>query len=186
MVRFTVDDLDAVETCINIAFSEMMLIFKSREKRACICVCKQLWKKLTFHRLDYHIRRTSKKQLQEIMEAGGAEMWGYRASNGDVIATIMIKDENLTTGSVQLLSILPEYMGLGLSSGLLRTSEALLYFAGKSVTKMHILVHRKFKLSICEKLGYTVLAEEQWTELKDVLKDDTYNDWRMVTLGKNL
>ena len=64
-------DLEAVVTCINIAFSETMAVFNSRSGVG-----------TGFE--DVHIRRTSRKQLEECLKREKTEMWGYRTNTGEL------------------------------------------------------------------------------------------------------
>ena len=52
--------------------------------------------------------------------------------SGEVVAVVFVCYDTGKTGHVDMLSVIPEYMGLGLSSGLLRNSEYLLHEAGKA------------------------------------------------------
>ena len=51
--------------------------------------------------------------------------------SGEVVAVVFVCYDTGKTGHVDMLSVIPEYMGLGLSSGLLRNSEYLLHEAGE-------------------------------------------------------
>ena len=83
-----------------------------------------------------------------------------------------------------MLSILPEYMGLGLSSALLNQSEYILHKAHKTLVKMKVFIPRTTNLSSYERLGYVILSREPWEEMKDVLKPAAYETWEMLTIGK--
>lgn len=85
-----------------------------------------------------------------------------------------------------MLSILPEYMELGLTSALIRHGENRLRALGKTVMKMKVFLPRDCNRSYFEKLHYRVLSVDPWNEMKDVLKQDAYELWAMVTLAKNI
>ena len=103
-------------------------------------------------RVDVHIRRTSKKQLEEVLQKENAEIWGYRTKMGavprspsllgEVVAVVIICDTDEVSGTIEMLSVLPEYMGLGLSSALIRHSEYILHKAKKRVMKMKVFIPR--------------------------------------------
>ena len=157
------EDLEAVVTCINIAFSETMAIFN-----------------------NVHIRRTSRKQLEECLQQEKTEMWGYRTNTGEIVAVVFVCYDTGKTGHVDMLSVIPEYMGLGLSSGLLRNSEYLLHEAGKSEMTMKVFLSRDFAAHDFEKLGYSIVRVDPWREMKDVLKPEAYDSWVWVTLRKSI
>ena len=141
-----------------------------------------------------HIRRTSREQLDAIVRNERAEIWGYQTKLGrsipvhlrvgEVIAVVIIRDTDPTSGTIEMLSILPEYMGLGLSSALLNHSEYILHKAHKTLVKMKVFIPRTTNLSSYERLGYVILNREPWEEMKDVLKPAAYETWEMLTIGK--
>lgn len=118
-------------------------------------------------------------------EYGWEEMMGSDCS-GEVVAAVLVCYDAGKTGHVDMLSVIPEYMGLGLSSGLLRNSEYLLHEAGKSEMTMKVFLSRDFAAHDFEKLGYSVLRVDPWKEMKDVLKPEAYESWVWVTLCKSI
>ena len=147
-------------------------------------------------RVDVHIRRTSKKQLEEVLQKGNAEIWGYRTKMGavprspsllgEVVAVVIICDTDEVSGTIEMLSVLPEYMGLGLSSALIRHSEYILHKAKKRVMKMKVFIPRSTELQSFVELGYSILRTEPWREMEDVLKPAAYEAWDMLTVGKSI
>ena len=143
-----------------------------------------------------HIRRTSKKQLEEVLQKGKAEIWGYRTKMGavvwspsllgEVVAVVIICDTDEVSGTIEMLSVLPEYMGLGLSSALIRHSEYILHKAKKRVMKMKVFIPRSTELQSFVELGYSILRTEPWREMEDVLKPAAYEAWDMLTVGKSI
>ena len=105
---------------------------------------------------------------------------------GEVVATVIIRSINRNSGSVELLSVLPEYMGLGLSSALLRHSEYILHEAGKKSMRMRVFLPNDFDVRDFEHLGYSVIAVDRWKEMKEVLKPEAYDTWVWVTLEKSI
>lgn len=85
-----------------------------------------------------------------------------------------------------MLSILPEYMELGLTSALIRNGENRLRALGKTVMKMKVFLPRDCNRSYFEKLRYCISSVHPWNEMKDVLKPDAYELWAMVTLAKDI
>ena len=85
-----------------------------------------------------------------------------------------------------MLSILPEYMGLGLTSALIRQGEYRLHVHGKSLMKMRVFLPRDCDRTSIENIHYEILSVDPWDEMKDVLKQDAYESWAMITLGKHL
>lgn len=67
--------------------------------------------------------------------------------SGEVVAVVFVCYDTGKTGHVDMLSVIPEYMGLGLSSGLLRNSEYLLHEAGKSEMTMKVFLSRDSQLT---------------------------------------
>ena len=106
--------------------------------------------------------------------------------SGEVVAVIFVCYDAGKTGRVDMLSVIPEYMGLGLSSGLLRNSEYLLHEAGKSEMTMKVFLSRDFAAHDFEKLGYSIVCVDPWREMKDMLKPEAYDSWVWVTLRKSL
>lgn len=143
-----------------------------------------------------HIRRTSKKQLEEVLQKENAEIWGYRTKMGavvwspsllgEVVAVVIICDTDEVSGTIEMLSVLPEYMGLGLSSALIRHSEYILHKAKKRVMKMKVFIPRSTELQSFVELGYSILKTEPWREMEDVLKPAAYEAWDMLTVGKSI
>lgn len=77
-------------------------------------------------------------------------------------------------------------MGLGLSSALIRHSEYLLHVAGKKTMRMRVFLPNDFDVREFEHLGYSVIAVDQWLEMKDVLKPEAFDTWVWVTLEKSI
>ena len=85
-----------------------------------------------------------------------------------------------------MLSILPEYMGLGLTSALIRQGEYRLHFHGKSILKMRVFLPRDFDRASLESIHYKIISMDPWEEMKDVLKQDAYELWALITLEKHI
>lgn len=105
---------------------------------------------------------------------------------GEIVAVVFVCYDTGKTGHVDMLSVIPEYMGLGLSSGLLRNSEYLLHEAGKSEMTMKVFLSRDFAAHDFEKLGYSIVRVDPWREMKDVLKPEAYDSWVWMTLRKSI
>ena len=84
---------------------------------------------------------------------------------GEIVAVVFVCYDTGKTGHVDMLSAIPEYMGLGLSSGLLRNSEYLLHEAGKSEMTMKVFLSRDFAAHDFEKLGYSIVRVDPWREM---------------------
>ena len=106
--------------------------------------------------------------------------------SGEVVAMILVCYNAGKTGHVDMLSVIPEYMGLGLSSGLLRNSEYLLHEAGKSEMTLKVFLSRDFAANDFAKLGYSIVSVNPWREMKDELKPEAYDSWVWVTLCKSI
>ncbi|CBK23897.2 uncharacterized protein [Blastocystis hominis] len=161
--KFTWNDLENVTTCINIAYSETMAVFK-----------------------NVHIRRTSKSQLEHIFATEKVELWGYKTLANEVVAAVMIREIDEKTGAIELLSVLPEYMGLGLSSSLLRNCEYVLHEAGKEEVQLQVYLPRGYSKDDMKRLGYKIVREEPWRELEDKLKPSSIDSWVMLTVSKEI
>ncbi|OAO11841.1 hypothetical protein AV274_6454 [Blastocystis sp. ATCC 50177/Nand II] len=105
---------------------------------------------------------------------------------GEVVAVVIICDTDEVSGTIEMLSVLPEYMGLGLSSALIRHSEYILHKAKKRVMKMKVFIPRSTELQSFVELGYSILRTEPWREMEDVLKPAAYEAWDMLTVGKSI
>ena len=104
----------------------------------------------------------------------------------EVVASVMIREIDEKTGAIELLSVLPEYMGLGLSSSLLRNCEYVLHEAGKEEVQMQVYLPRGYSKDDMQRLGYKILREEPWRELEDKLKPSSINSWVMLTVSKKI
>lgn len=128
------------------------------------------------------------------MKKGNAQIWGYQTKMGsalpfslrigEVVAVVIICDIDEVSGTIEMLSVLPEYMGLGLSSALIRHSEYILHKAHKHLMKMKVFIPRSTELQSFEELGYSILSMEPWRDMEDVLKPAAYEAWDMLTVGK--
>lgn len=146
--------------------------------------------------VDVHIRRTSKSQLEHIFTTEKVELWGYKTMAGwnaenvfildEVVAAVMIREIDQKTGSIELLSVLPEYMGLGLSSSLLRNCEYVLHNAGKEELQMQVYLPKGYSQDDMKRLGYKIVKEEPWNEMKDKLKPSSIDSWVMLTVSKKI
>ena len=71
----------------------------------------------------------------------------------------MIREIDEKTGAIELLSVLPEYMGLGLSSSLLRNCEYVLHEAGKEEVQLQVYLPRGYSKDDMKRLGYKIVRE---------------------------
>lgn len=117
-------------------------------------------------------------------------MAGWNAENvfilDEVVAAVMIREIDQKTGSIELLSVLPEYMGLGLSSSLLRNCEYVLHNAGKEELQMQVYLPKGYSQDDMKRLGYKIVKEEPWNEMKDKLKPSSIDSWVMLTVSKKI
>ena len=105
---------------------------------------------------------------------------------GDIVAVSIVQFNQDESGCLEMLSILPEYMGLGLTSALIRQGEYRLHLHGKSLMKMRVFLPRDCDRASLESIHYKILSIDPWDEMKGVLKQDAYESWAMITLGKHL
>lgn len=102
------------------------------------------------------------------------------------MAVALIREISEDCGCIEMLSVLPEYMGLGLSSSLLRNCEFILHEAGKTELQMKVFLPNGYSKESMAQLGYTVVCSEPWTELRDQLKESTFDSWNVVTVSKKI
>lgn len=103
-----------------------------------------------------------------------------------IIAVAVMRYNNENEGMVEMLSILPEYQKKGLSSRLLRHCEYVFHRGGFRSMKMQILYEKNKSYEYLERLGYTVIADEEITEMKNSIKHEVYNKYRKLTITKDI
>lgn len=52
--------------------------------------------------------------------------------------------------------------------------------------KMQILYEKNKSYEYLERLGYTVIADEEMTEMKNSIKHEVYNKYRKLTITKDI
>ena len=52
--------------------------------------------------------------------------------------------------------------------------------------RMRVFLPNDFDVREFEHLGYSVIAVDQWLEMKDVLKPEAFDTWVWVTLEKSI
>lgn len=134
--------------------------------------------------------------MEHVFATEKVELWGYKTLAGwnavgvllldEVVAAAMIREIDQKTGAIELLSVLPEYMGLGLSSSLLRNCEYVLHEAGKEELQMQVYLPRGYSKEDMNRLGYKIVREEPWRELEDKLKPSSMDSWVMLTVSKKI
>ena len=104
----------------------------------------------------------------------------------EVVAVALIREISEDCGCIEMLSVLPEYMGLGLSSSLLRNCEFILHEAGKTELQMKVFLPNSYSKESMARLGFTVVCSEPWTEMRSQLKESTFDSWSVVTVSKKI
>ena len=103
-----------------------------------------------------------------------------------IVAVALMRDIGTNIGSIELFSVLSEYMKKGLASSLLRYCEFILTEMNKTKLRIQVFLSDYFDRNSIMKLGYLIESEERWTEQNTKLKPEILRSYKLVTLSKNL